>query len=151
LPPLALLMGRAADRWREDTRFSRAAGLLGLVLGALVATGPAFLRRMDASLWTIALPAAAWSPAVAFVVSRPLARDPPAAPPLLRVGGAGLLLLLAMAAPPIVDRLESGRRLFAPAAGREVLAWGAWRTAWMAGYFYNDGRVREVDDLADVL
>ena len=22
--------------------------------------------------------------------------------------------------------------------------WGAWRTAWMAGYFYNDARVREV-------
>ena len=29
--------------------------------------------------------------------------------------------------------------------GREVLAWGAWRTAWMAGYFYNDGKVREVE------
>ena len=28
--------------------------------------------------------------------------------------------------------------------GRQVLAWGAWRTAWMAGYFYNDGKVREV-------
>jgi hypothetical protein len=41
--------------------------------------------------------------------------------------------------------MESGRRLFLPAHGREVLVVGAWRTAWMAGYFYNDGRVREVD------
>jgi hypothetical protein len=35
--------------------------------------------------------------------------------------------------------------------GREVLAWGAWRTAWMAGYFYNDGKVREVSDAGEVL
>jgi hypothetical protein len=92
-----------------------------------------------------------WAVAVSFLVSRRLESDAPGALRLLRVGGAGLLLLLAMAAPPIVDRLESGRRLFAPAAGRPVLAWGAWRTAWMAGYFYNDGQVREVNDLADVL
>ena len=31
------------------------------------------------------------------------------------------------------------------------MAWGAWRTAWMAGYFYNDGRVRSVSSLAEVL
>jgi hypothetical protein len=30
--------------------------------------------------------------------------------------------------------------------GRDVLAWGAWRTAWMAGYFYNDGKVRAVEE-----
>ena len=41
--------------------------------------------------------------------------------------------------------------LFAQARGREVLAWGAWRTAWMAGYFYNDGRVHEVRTLGEVL
>ena len=35
--------------------------------------------------------------------------------------------------------------------GREVLAWGAWRTAWMAGYFYNDGRVREVTGASEVM
>jgi hypothetical protein len=35
--------------------------------------------------------------------------------------------------------------------GREVLVWGAWRTAWMAGYFYNDGRVREVSGASEVL
>ena len=28
---------------------------------------------------------------------------------------------------------------------------GAWRTAWMAGYFYNDARVRQVDGASEVL
>jgi hypothetical protein len=55
-----------------------------------------------------------------------------------------------MAAPPIMAARESGSSLFWPAGGREVLAWRAWRTAWMAGYFYNDGRVREVETLAEV-
>jgi len=150
LPPLALLMGRAADRWMEDRRWARAAGFVGLVLGALVAIGFAYLR-LDESVWTLALPAAVWSLAVTFLVSRRVEADPAGALRLLRVGGAGLLMLLAMAAPPIVDRLHSGRRLFVPARGREVLVWGAWRTAWMAGYFYNDGRVREVNDLPEVL
>ena len=52
---------------------------------------------------------------------------------------------------PILARRESGRDLFVPAKGREVLVWGAWRTAWMAGYFYNDGKVREVPGLAAVV
>ncbi|MFI5184420.1 MAG: hypothetical protein ACHQNV_08480, partial [Vicinamibacteria bacterium] len=47
-------------------------------------------------------------------------------------------------------RQQSGRDLFIPAQGREVLVWGAWRTAWMAGYYYNDGRVREVPGLAAI-
>jgi hypothetical protein len=55
-----------------------------------------------------------------------------------------MLVLLALAAPPILAHRESGRNLFARVGGREVLVWGAWRTAWMAGYFYNDGKVREV-------
>ena len=67
------------------------------------------------------------------------------------MGGAGLLLLLTTAAPPSLTRQQSGRALFLPARGREVLVWGAWRTAWMAGYFYNDGRVREVDGLPVLL
>ena len=50
----------------------------------------------------------------------------------------------------MLARRESGRDLFVPANGREVLAWGASRTAWMAGYFYNDGKVREVGGLVDV-
>jgi hypothetical protein len=59
-------------------------------------------------------------------------------------------LLLTNAAPPLLAHRESGSALFLPARGREVLAWGAWRTAWMAGYFYNDGKVREIEALADV-
>jgi len=55
-----------------------------------------------------------------------------------------------VAAPPILARHESGRALFLPAAGRQVHVWGAWRTAWMAGYFYNDGRVKTLTDLPDV-
>ena len=67
------------------------------------------------------------------------------------IGAAGLLVLLALAAPPILARRESGRRLFVPAMGRDVLAWGAWRTAWMAGYFYNDGKVRAVEQASEIL
>ena len=59
-------------------------------------------------------------------------------------------MLLALAAPPILARRESGKALFARTAGHEVLAWGAWRTAWMAGYFYNDGKVREVSSFREV-
>ena len=69
----------------------------------------------------------------------------PAALRLMRVGAARAARPAAPAPrrPSSAPR-ESGRDLFLPARGREVLAWGAWRTAWMAGYFYNDGRVREV-------
>jgi 4-amino-4-deoxy-L-arabinose transferase-like glycosyltransferase len=151
LAPLAMLMGRAAVRLLEDGAWGRAAALTTLVLGSLVATAPAFLRARGELDWTLALPIAIWALAVAFLFSRRIGPDPAGALHLLRVGAAGLLLLLALAAPPILERLESGRRLFLPARGREVLAWGAWRTAWMAGYFYNDGKVREVASLSDVL
>jgi 4-amino-4-deoxy-L-arabinose transferase-like glycosyltransferase len=151
LPPLAILMGRAADRLLEDRTWSRAAALVTLVLGALVATGPAFLRARGEPDWAITLPVAVWAVAVVLLFSRRVAFDAAGALSLLRVGAAGFLLLLAFAAPPILDRLESGRRLFVPAHGREVLAWGAWRTAWMAGYFYNDGKVREVFSVAEVI
>ena len=88
---------------------------------------------------------------VAFLFSRRVGADPAGAFRLLRIGGAGLLLLVALAAPPVVARRESGRDLFIPATDREVLAWGAWRTAWMAGYFYNDGKVREVEQASEIL
>ncbi len=151
LPPLALLMGRAAADLLQERTWRRTAGLVTLVLGSLIATAPVFLRARGEPAWTLALPASVWSLAVAFLFSRRVGPDPAGALRLLRVGGAGLLLLVSLAAPPLLDRLESGRRLFIPARGREVLAWGAWRTAWMAGYFYNDGRVREVGDLPEVL
>ena len=116
----------------------------------LVAASPAALLHIREPLWRSAVPFAAWALVVTFLFSRRVAPDPAGALRLLRVGGAGLLLLLALAAPPILARRESGARLFAPAMGREVLAWGAWRTAWMAGYFYNDGKVRAVERASEI-
>jgi 4-amino-4-deoxy-L-arabinose transferase-like glycosyltransferase len=146
LAPLAVLMGRGAD----DLAHGRAGGgralaLIGLALGALVATAPLQLLQLGEPRWALALPLSAWALLTAWLVSRRVGADAAGALGLLRVGAAGLLLLLAHAAPPLVARRESGRDLFRPAGGREVLAWGAWRTAWMAGYFYNDGKVRQVD------
>jgi 4-amino-4-deoxy-L-arabinose transferase-like glycosyltransferase len=155
LPPLAILMGRAAARLTAGEGAgpfgARSVAVVGLVLGALVATTPFLLWRMAEPLWASALPFSLWSVVVAFAFSRRVARDPAGAIALLRVGAAGGLLLLALAAPDLLARRESGRALFVRAAGREVLAWGAWRTAWMAGYFYNDGKVREVRDLPEIM
>ena len=157
LPPLALLMGRAAanlvagepaPQWWAGPR---AVAVIGLILGALLLTTPAILRlRLNEPDWTLALPFGCWCVLVTFGFSRRVADDPAGALRLLRIGGAGALLLLTVAAPPILARRESGRRLFVPALGRDVLAWGAWRTAWMAGYFYNDGHVREVEGLPEI-
>jgi 4-amino-4-deoxy-L-arabinose transferase-like glycosyltransferase len=152
LAPLALLMGRAAAHLSEGRELPfatgrRAAALVGLVLGAGLATTPFVLQRLGEPDWRQTLPLALWALVTTFLASRYFERSARNALNLLRIGGAGVLLLLALAAPPILGRLESGRALFAPAAGREVLAWGAWRTAWMAGFFYNDGRVREVEGL----
>ena len=157
VPPLAILMGRAADRLVTEAATperwlaARVVGLVGLVLGALVAIAPAALFREQEPLWRSLIPLAVWALVVTFLVSSRLRIDPAGALRTLRVGAAGLLLLIALAAPPILARRESGRVLFIPAMGREVLAWGAWRTAWMAGYFYNDGRVREVADASEVM
>jgi 4-amino-4-deoxy-L-arabinose transferase-like glycosyltransferase len=156
LAPLALLIGRAAVRLTADdaerpaSGTLRAAALVGLVVGALLAAGPFLLARQGDPAWTSVLPAGLWAALVALAVSRRLDPDPAAALRLLRVGGAGFLLLLVLAATPLLARRESGRAFFLPAQGREVLAFGAWRTAWMAGYFYNDGRVREVRELREV-
>ena len=100
--------------------------------------------------WTLLLPAAAWALVTVLLASRAWDRHPASAPNVLRVGAAGFLVLATLVAPTLLERHESGRRLFLPARGREVLAWGSWRTAWMAGYFYNDGRVREIAGLADL-
>jgi 4-amino-4-deoxy-L-arabinose transferase-like glycosyltransferase len=157
VPPLAILMGRAADRMvtegptPERQISGRVAALVGLVLGALVATLPAYLFAVHEPSWRTAITSGAWAVVVAFLFSRRIGADPAGAFRLLRIGGAGLLLLFAFVAPPIVARQESGRDLFIPAMGREVLAWGAWRTTWMAGYFYNDGRVREVEQASEIL
>jgi 4-amino-4-deoxy-L-arabinose transferase-like glycosyltransferase len=155
LPPLAILMGRAAVRLQQEATPEgalrrRAVALVTLVLAAVIASLPLVLARQKEPAWVLTLPLAAWTLLLGWSVSRRLGADPAGALRLLRVGAPGLLVLLALAAPPILERRESGRRLFAPAQGRDVLAWGAWRTAWMAGYFYNDARVREVKDLSAV-
>jgi 4-amino-4-deoxy-L-arabinose transferase-like glycosyltransferase len=152
VPPLAILMGRAADRLvsaapPERYLSGRVTALVGLALGAIVATAPAFLFRMGEPGWSTAVPFSLWALVVTFFFSRRVGNDPAGALRLLRVGAAGLLLLITLVAPPILGRRESGRRLFIPTQGREVLAWGAWRTAWMAGYFYNDGNVREIESV----
>jgi 4-amino-4-deoxy-L-arabinose transferase-like glycosyltransferase len=155
VPPLALLMGRAGDRLisaapPERYLAGRVTALVGLILGAVLAASPAFLFRLQEPLWRSAIPFGLWALVVTFLFSRRIGADAVGALKMLRIGAPGLLLLLALAAPPILARRESGRRLFIPTMGREVLAWGAWRTAWMAGYFYNDGRVREVTDAAEI-
>jgi 4-amino-4-deoxy-L-arabinose transferase-like glycosyltransferase len=155
--PLAILIGRAADRLvkegptPERLLSGRVAALVGLVLGALMAAAPAALFRLQEPLWRSAIPSGVWALVVVFLFSRRVGPDPAGALRLLRIGAAGLLLLLTLAAPEVLARRESGKALFAGAMGREVLAWGAWRTAWMAGYFYNDGRVREVAEATEIL
>jgi hypothetical protein len=91
-----------------------------------------------------------WALVASLAVSRRLAVDAAGGLRILRVGAAGLLLLLTSAAPPLLARRESGRDLFRYTEGQEVLAWHAWRTAWMAGYFYNDGNVREVQGFGEL-
>jgi 4-amino-4-deoxy-L-arabinose transferase-like glycosyltransferase len=157
VPPLAILMGRAADRLVGEGRTpdfylsSRVVGLVGLMLAAIVATAPALLFRVHEPTWRSTIPLASWAIVVAFLVSRRIAADPAGAFRLLRIGGAGLLLLVILVAPPLIAHRESGQSLFKGALGREVLAWGAWRTAWMAGYFYNDGKVREIESASEVM
>ena len=157
IPPLAILMGRAADRLvNEDPTPERAlsgrlVALVGLVLAALVAATPAWLFSMGEPLWRSAIPVGFWAVIVAYLVSRRIGADPAGAFRLLRIGAAGLLLLVLLVAPTVLARRESGRAFFEAAMGREVLAWGAWRTAWMAGYFYNDAKVREVPSASEIM
>jgi 4-amino-4-deoxy-L-arabinose transferase-like glycosyltransferase len=156
LPPLAIVAGRAAAALTAGEIVfppglgRRAAAVLTLVLAALVAALPAVLERDRFAEWSVTVPMAVWAVIVAAIFYARLAPDAEGALRVLRVGAAGFLLLLAAAAPPIVAARESGASLFQRAAGHEVLAWRAWRTAWMAGYFYNDGRVREVETLAEI-
>jgi 4-amino-4-deoxy-L-arabinose transferase-like glycosyltransferase len=152
LPPLALAAGRAAAGMTQEARWpwARPVALVGVVLGALLAAAPFVLRAQGEPRWLTLLPACMWALVVLLGVSRLVERRPLATLALWRVGAAGFLLLLVMAAPPLLAARESGRALFLPAAGRPVLAWGAWRTAWMAGYFYNDAKVREIDGFPEL-
>jgi 4-amino-4-deoxy-L-arabinose transferase-like glycosyltransferase len=154
LPPLAIAAGRAAAALSSEDRTrwtARATGLVTVFFGALAAAAPFALRQIGEPLWPLLIPPGVWAVLVALLVSSRMGRDPAGALRVLRVGAAGLLLLLAHAAPPLLARRESGRELFRHTEGREVLAWNAWRTAWMSGYFYNDGAVREVSSVQEIV
>lgn len=157
VPPLALLMGRAGAGLLERERFSRrslawATGI-ALLLGLAVSAAP-LVARLPAGIglrYMLALPAV-WGGLLMLFVATRLWSAPPESIKALRAGACGFLLLLASVAPFVLRHIESGRDLFVPAAqGRPVLAWGAWRTAWMAGYFYNDGRVRQVEGPLEIV
>jgi 4-amino-4-deoxy-L-arabinose transferase-like glycosyltransferase len=153
LPPLALLMGRSADdllRGDGSAAESHGAGALGLILALPLVASPALLVYWGEPIWRTWVPVALWSLLTMLLAWYHMRSRPAAALAVMRTGAAGLLLLIALAAPEALAHRESGRELFRPAEGREVLVWGAWRTAWMAGYFYNDGHVREVAALTDV-
>ena len=157
LPPLALVTGRAADEMVRGVLRGplgmgpRAAAMVTLLLACGVAAAPLYLRSVGEPDWRLAIPFAVWCLLMGLGLRLRATRDPAGALGLLRVGAAGMLVLLAWAAPPILARRESGRSLFARTGGHEVLVWGAWRTAWMAGYFYNDGQVREISGEPDVV
>jgi len=152
LPPLALWIGRAADRMVNGGAVTgaRGAGLLTVILAALVGAASIVAARAGEPAWPLLAPIAAWCVLLALLFSSRIRKAPGYALSVLRVGAAGLLVLLTGAAPKVLRARESGRDLFLPARGREVLAWGAWRTAWMAGYFYNDGRVFPVEGIAAI-
>jgi len=156
VPPLALMMGRAANLLvGQEHAFPRglgprAAAALTLVLAVVVALAPPVLLARGEPYARLAMPYGVFCLLSALAFARRIGSDPAGALRLMRVGAAGGLVLLTLAAPTILARRESGRDLFVPAQGREVLVWGAKRTAWMAGYFYNDGRVRPVESLAEI-
>jgi 4-amino-4-deoxy-L-arabinose transferase-like glycosyltransferase len=146
LPPLAIALSLGLRTLATSTRNGshRIAGLIGLILAAVIVA--ATLRGYnEGQPWgRSALAPALWALAATFLASRSFAGDRKDSARVLTIGASGFLLLLTLVAPPVLDAMESGRRLFLPARGREVLVLGAWRTAWMSGYFYNDAHVREV-------
>lgn len=153
LPALAIGLAAAAlDRRRAEWGGARrAAGLIGLVVAAALLA--VTLRGMkQGEPWArSALTPALWALSATFLASRALERARADALRILSIGAAGFLLLLILVAPPVLEAMESGRRLFMPANDREVLVVGAWRTAWMSGYFYNDGKVREVRTVSEAM
>lgn len=146
LPPFAIVLALSARHLGVSDRrgTARATGLLGLILSATLLA--LTIRGMqEGEVWArSALAPALWAMATTFMISKALERARAQVIRVLSIGAAGFLLLLTLVAPPVLEAMESGRRLFLPAHGREVLVAGAWRTAWMAGYFYNDARVTDV-------
>lgn len=149
LPPFAIALAIGASRWRgfRTPTADRIAGLLGLTISATLVAGAVRGLRSGEPWARSALVPAFWLLATMFVASRAFQTARRDIARLLSISAAGFLLILTLVAPPVLEAMESGRRLFVPAQGRDVWVVGAWRTAWMAGYFYNDGRVTEVGSL----
>jgi len=152
LPPFAIALAFGARGLQAPDRamVRRVAGLIGLIVSAVLLAFTLRAMRQEVRWARSALTPAIWIVATTFLASRALDRARGESLRILSIGAAGFLLLLTLVAPPVLDAMESGRRLFVPTNGREVLAVGAWRTAWMSGYFYNDGRVREVRSLDEI-
>lgn len=153
LPPfaIALALGARGLRSGHGHGARRTAGLIGLVISAVLVALTLRAVRGGEPWGRSALAPALWALAVTFVASRAFEKARGESLRILSIGSSGFLLLLTLVAPPVLDAMESGRRLFLPANGREVLVVGAWRTAWMSGYFYNDGRLRDVGALSNAL
>lgn len=153
LPPLAIGLALSARTLRSPNHQGslRAAGLIGLLISAALLALTLRAAREGEPWGRSAVVPALWALATAFVASRAFERARHESLRILAIGAAGFLLLLTLVGPPVLEAMESGRRLFLPAQGREVLVVGAWRTAWMSGYFYNDGRVREMHSLDQAL
>ena len=153
LPPLSIALALSERVLFDDDepRGARTAGLIGLIVSA-VAVALVIRATREGEPWgRSALAPALWLLATTFMASRAFERARTEGLRILAIGAAGFLLLLTLVAPPVLEAMQSGRRLFLPARGREVLVVGAWRTAWMSGYFYNDGRVKELGSLGEAL
>ncbi|MCU0242127.1 MAG: glycosyltransferase family 39 protein [Vicinamibacteria bacterium] len=157
MAPLALLLGRrmaeietAGDGHGRRVATGASAFLL-LILGSAVGCAPWLVpSRYDVN-WSTFGSITAWTFLFACLASATIFRQSSSAFALLRVGAAGLLVLVSLTLSGWVARHESGRDVLLPAQGEEVLIVNAWRNAWMAGYFYNDAHVRELDSLSDAI
>lgn len=147
--PLAVLCGKELGRATADNgSWMRFGKLTAGALPFIGMTAALFGTWRGQSWGRPALAIAAWLLVSSLVAARSSAER---RPPILATAAAGFLLLLSLVAPPLLEARESGRSLFAHTRGERVAAIGAWRTAWMSGYFYNDGRVREVATIAAFL
>jgi 4-amino-4-deoxy-L-arabinose transferase-like glycosyltransferase len=150
LPPLALLIGRflsdaIPENNGQEPKWPRAAYIATqLGLAAVIAIAPFASRQLDAQTRLAIAPfvLVAVGTAVFSVIGLRAGFD--SAAWILRSGGTLMLVVLLFVTPGILNRKDSGRGLFQAAKGQEVIVWGAPRSIWMSGYFYNDGRVREI-------
>jgi 4-amino-4-deoxy-L-arabinose transferase-like glycosyltransferase len=156
LAPIAL----AAGRWATEMTGAepgghrtalRTAALVGLTAGGCALAVPFLVWRRGEAIWPLLLPACTWALLTMLLFAWRVLREPAGAFALVRLGGAGFLLLLTLVSPTVLGKRDSGRELFAISRGEPVVVWGARRAVWMTGYFYNDGKVREVTRLEDVL